>query len=151
MLTISHAPAQQAALFATRMQCRLLNSFRIREPELSTSSTMTANIATIQPSSKFENASRTDCISRSTTRIRRILRMRSELRSSCLSRSLRTATNRLDYQRADFDTTHVFNFNGIYQLPFGQGKRFLSYGGFADKILGGWEISGLASGSRVLR
>lgn len=49
-----------------------------------------------------------------------------------------------DYQRADFDTTHVFNANGIYQLPIGQGKRFLNYGGLADKILGGWEISGLA-------
>ncbi|NOT48894.1 MAG: hypothetical protein HOP17_14240, partial [Acidobacteria bacterium] len=49
----------------------------------------------------------------------------------------------LDYQRADFDTTHVFNFNGIYQLPFGQGKKFLNYGGIADKFLGGWEISGL--------
>jgi hypothetical protein len=49
----------------------------------------------------------------------------------------------LDYQRADFDTTHVFNGSGIYQLPFGQGKRFLNYGGFADKILGGWELSGL--------
>lgn len=49
----------------------------------------------------------------------------------------------LDYQRADFDTTHVLNFNGIYQLPFGQGKRFLNYGGVADKILGGWEVSGL--------
>lgn len=48
-----------------------------------------------------------------------------------------------DYQRADFDTTHVFNFNGIYQLPFGQGKKFLNYGGLADKILGGWEISAL--------
>ncbi len=51
----------------------------------------------------------------------------------------------LDYQRADFDTTHVFNFNGIYQLPFGQGKKFLNYSGFADKILGGWEISGLGN------
>jgi hypothetical protein len=49
----------------------------------------------------------------------------------------------LDWQRADFDTTHVFNFYGIYQLPFGQGKRFLNYGGLADKILGGWELSGL--------
>ena len=49
----------------------------------------------------------------------------------------------LDIQRADFDTTHVFNFNGIYQLPFGQGKKFLNYSGFADKILGGWELSGL--------
>lgn len=51
----------------------------------------------------------------------------------------------LDYQRADFDTTHVFNFNGIYQLPFGQGKRFLNYGGIADRIFGGWEISGLGT------
>lgn len=50
----------------------------------------------------------------------------------------------LDYQRADFDTTHVFNFNGIYQLPFGQGQRFLNYGGWASRIfLGGWELSGL--------
>lgn len=56
---------------------------------------------------------------------------------------LDNARPELDWQRADFDTTHVFNFNGIYQLPFGQGKRFLNYGGIADKILGGWEISGL--------
>lgn len=49
----------------------------------------------------------------------------------------------LDYQRADFDQTHVFNFNGIYQLPFGQGKMFLNKGGLMDKIFGGFEISGL--------
>jgi hypothetical protein len=49
----------------------------------------------------------------------------------------------LDYQRADFDQTHVFNFNGIYQLPFGKGKRFLDQGGFVDKIFGGFELSGL--------
>ena len=56
---------------------------------------------------------------------------------------LDNARPELDWQRADFDTTHVLNFNAIYQLPFGQGKRFLNYGGLADKILGGWEISGL--------
>ena len=50
----------------------------------------------------------------------------------------------LDKQRADFDQTHVFNFNGIYQLPFGKGKMFLNNGGIVDKIFGGWEISGLA-------
>lgn len=50
----------------------------------------------------------------------------------------------LDKQRADYDQTHVFSFNGIYQLPFGKGKMFLNNGGFADKIFGGWEISGLA-------
>jgi hypothetical protein len=49
----------------------------------------------------------------------------------------------LDKQRADFDQTHVFNFNGIYQLPFGKGKWFLNQGGIADKLFGGWELSGL--------
>jgi hypothetical protein len=49
----------------------------------------------------------------------------------------------LDKQRADFDQTHVFNFNGIYQLPFGKGKMFLNHGGLLDRIVGGWEISGL--------
>ena len=49
----------------------------------------------------------------------------------------------LDWQRADFDIPHVFNFNGIYQLPFGRGKRFLDFGGVADKIFGGWELSGI--------
>ncbi|HTH37974.1 MAG TPA: TonB-dependent receptor, partial [Pyrinomonadaceae bacterium] len=49
-----------------------------------------------------------------------------------------------DYQRADFDTTHAFNINAIYQLPFGQGKKFLNYGGVANMLIGGWEISGLS-------
>ncbi len=50
---------------------------------------------------------------------------------------------KLDRQRADFDQTHVFNFNGIYQLPFGKGKMLLNNGGGWDKLFGGWEISGL--------
>jgi hypothetical protein len=49
----------------------------------------------------------------------------------------------LDKQRADYDQTHTFNLNGIYQLPFGKGKAFLNRGGAVDKIFGGWEISGL--------
>ena len=49
----------------------------------------------------------------------------------------------LDRQRADYDQTHVFNFNGVYQLPFGQGRKFLSNGGFVNQIFGGWELSGL--------
>lgn len=49
-----------------------------------------------------------------------------------------------DRSRADFDQTHVFNFNGVYQLPFGKGKPFLNSGGFMNKVVGGWEISGIA-------
>ncbi len=50
----------------------------------------------------------------------------------------------LDKQRADFDTNHVFTANGIYQLPFGKGRKFLNYSGLASRIfLSGWDVSGL--------
>ncbi len=48
---------------------------------------------------------------------------------------------RLEYSRADFDTTHVFNFNAIYDLPFGKGRRFLNQGGAVDQVLGGWQLT----------
>ena len=45
---------------------------------------------------------------------------------------------------SDFDVTHYFNGNFIYDLPFGKGKMV---GGTAprwlDEIIGGWNISGL--------
>lgn len=47
----------------------------------------------------------------------------------------------LDYGRADYDRTHTFNFNAIYELPFGRGKRFLNQGGLMGSILGGLQIS----------
>ncbi len=56
---------------------------------------------------------------------------------------LQNQNQELDRQRADFDITHVFNFNGIYQLPFGKGKMFLNNGGIIDKIFGGFELSGI--------
>lgn len=48
-----------------------------------------------------------------------------------------------DYTRADFDQTHAFKFNGVYQLPFGKGRRFLTNGGWSDKLFGGWELAGI--------
>ncbi|MDQ4122384.1 MAG: carboxypeptidase-like regulatory domain-containing protein [Acidobacteriota bacterium] len=56
---------------------------------------------------------------------------------------LNNAQPELNNQRADFDLTHVFNFNGVYQLPFGKNRTFLNQGGIVDKIFGGWEISGI--------
>ncbi len=49
----------------------------------------------------------------------------------------------LEYQRADYDATHVFNFNGIYELPFGRGKPFLNSGGFFQQIFGGWVLTSI--------
>ncbi len=45
----------------------------------------------------------------------------------------------------DFDVTHVFNFNGIYDFPFGKGQKFLNSGGLLDRIVGGWELSSIVS------
>jgi hypothetical protein len=45
---------------------------------------------------------------------------------------------------SDFDTTHLITVDWVYQLPFGQGKRFA--GGvnrLTDAFIGGWQWSGL--------
>lgn len=50
----------------------------------------------------------------------------------------------LEYARAQTDAAHVFNFNGIYELPFGKGKRFLSgANGFLNQLVGGWQLNGI--------
>ncbi|HKG79239.1 MAG TPA: hypothetical protein VKA78_07465, partial [Pyrinomonadaceae bacterium] len=38
---------------------------------------------------------------------------------------------------------HVLKANGVYELPFGPGKRFFDRSGLAGKFLGGWQISGI--------
>ena len=50
---------------------------------------------------------------------------------------------RLNYAPSDFDRTNVFQFNGVYELPFGHGKTFGgNWNGLLDRIAGGWEIAG---------
>ena len=39
------------------------------------------------------------------------------------------------------DVPHNFSMMAVYELPFGRGKKFMSQGGFADKVLGGWTLS----------
>jgi hypothetical protein len=46
---------------------------------------------------------------------------------------------------SDFDTTHQFNTNWVYDLPFGRGRHFGgSSNRWVEAVLGGWEWSGLA-------
>ena len=49
----------------------------------------------------------------------------------------------MDYSRAAYDTTHIFNFNGIYELPFGKGKRFFDQGGWVDRVFGGFQVTSI--------
>jgi hypothetical protein len=58
----------------------------------------------------------------------------------------------LDYARADYDQTHVFNMNAIYELPFGRNKRYLNDSRWLDHVVGGWQIGmiwRLASGAPI--
>jgi len=50
----------------------------------------------------------------------------------------------LEVSRADYDQAHVFNFTGIYELPFGKGKRFLGNSGtWLNRLVGGWEVTSI--------
>jgi hypothetical protein len=42
-----------------------------------------------------------------------------------------------------FDIRNNFITDVVYQLPFGQGAKYLNYSGAAGKIVGGWQLSGL--------
>ena len=49
----------------------------------------------------------------------------------------------IEYSRADYDSTHVFNLNTIYELPFGRGKRWFSDVGGWDRVVGGWQVTSI--------
>ena len=49
-----------------------------------------------------------------------------------------------NYTVAGDDQKHNLNISGVYELPIGPGKRFLSRGGLVAKnLLGGWQVSGI--------
>jgi hypothetical protein len=50
----------------------------------------------------------------------------------------------LEYVISDSDRPHRFVVSGIWELPFGRGKKFLATApGAVDKFLGGWQIQGI--------
>src|SRR5262249_10348210 len=49
---------------------------------------------------------------------------------------------RLEKSIGQFDITHNFKVLGIYELPFGRGKKWMSKG-VAAKALGNWRVSGI--------
>jgi hypothetical protein len=44
---------------------------------------------------------------------------------------------------SDYDMTHQWNLNWVWELPVGKGQSLLNRGGLADVLLGGWQLSGL--------
>lgn len=46
---------------------------------------------------------------------------------------------------ASFDTPQYLAANGIYELPFGKGKRFFNQSSLANYLIGGWQVNGIFS------
>jgi hypothetical protein len=44
---------------------------------------------------------------------------------------------------SDQDVPHRLSLSGIYELPFGEGRRFSSSNPVVAKLIGGWQISGI--------
>ena len=42
---------------------------------------------------------------------------------------------------APFDRTHIFKGYANWELPFGQGRRWMNSGGWKDALFGGWQVS----------
>ena len=48
------------------------------------------------------------------------------------------------YAVSDFDMRHILNFNSVWELPIGKGRKFLnSSNAFVDALLGGWQLSSI--------
>ncbi len=51
----------------------------------------------------------------------------------------------LNRQLADIDRTHNFQFSNVWELPFGNGRRWLSGRGFLSHLAGGWQVNNIIS------
>jgi hypothetical protein len=47
-----------------------------------------------------------------------------------------------NYGSSNFDVRHAFKGQTVYGLPFGKGKAYMNQNAAADKVIGGWTISG---------
>ena len=48
---------------------------------------------------------------------------------------------RANYGASNFDVRNMFKAYGLYDLPFGRGRKFLNNSKFADEVVGGWTLS----------
>jgi hypothetical protein len=65
--------------------------------------------------------------------------------SQDLLHSYRTSRNRhVDKRLLGFNATHVFRNSGVWELPFGPNRKFLTRSnGALSRIVGGWQIGGI--------
>ncbi|HEX2491481.1 MAG TPA: TonB-dependent receptor, partial [Blastocatellia bacterium] len=65
--------------------------------------------------------------------------------SNGLARALDNNDLKAEFAPSVIEAPHRLNVSGIYELPFGKGKKYLDTGGPANWFLGGWQISAIGS------
>ncbi|HTM27030.1 MAG TPA: TonB-dependent receptor [Vicinamibacterales bacterium] len=69
------------------------------------------------------------------------------LATSLASQRVSFRTGRVSVEQTGGDegsVRHALKMNGVWELPFGRSRRFLSdAGGFLDRLVGGWEVDGV--------
>lgn len=71
-----------------------------------------------------------------------ITRISSGTGQSAQSTPFDASNRRLNYGPSDFDRTHIFQGGGVFELPFGPGKRWgAETNAVVSRLLGGWTVT----------
>jgi hypothetical protein len=65
--------------------------------------------------------------------------------SDSLARALNNNDLGAEFSPSVIEAPHRLNVSGVYELPFGKGKKHLNKGGPADWFVGGWQVSAIGS------
>jgi hypothetical protein len=65
--------------------------------------------------------------------------------SGALARALDNKNLEAEFSHSLIEAPHRLNISGVYELPFGKGKKYLDMGGPANWFLGGWQVAGIGS------
>ena len=56
-----------------------------------------------------------------------------------------------EFTNDNFDVRHRVTLNGLYELPFGKGRKYMHQGGILDYLVGGWSDSATWERKRAFR
>jgi len=65
--------------------------------------------------------------------------------SNGLARALNNYNLDAEYARSLLDAPHRLNITATYELPFGEGKRWMNQGAVLNALLGGWSVTGIGT------